>query len=106
MGMGFDDMFGQRVFTAHSLFEPARPTGEWVGPQVFVCEIPSFTLMPGQYHMHIWLDINHAEADLVFMAARVTVLESDYYGTGKAPWNGTFVLKHHWYVEQPAKVEL
>ena len=102
MGLAFDSMFGQRVFTAHSLFEPARPSGEWVGPQVFVCDIPSFTLMPGLYNMRIWLDINHKEADLINYAARVTVLESDYYGTGKAPWNGAFVLKHNWYVEESA----
>jgi lipopolysaccharide transport system ATP-binding protein len=106
MGLGFDSMFGQRIFTAHSLFEPDRPTGEWVGPQVFVCDIPSFALTPGMYNIRVWLDINHAEADLINQAARVTVLESDYYGTGKAPWNGAIVLKHNWYVEQPAKVEL
>jgi hypothetical protein len=104
IGLGFESMFGQRVFTAHSIFEPDRPSGEWVGPQVFVCEIPSFTLMPGSYHIKIWLDINHAEADLVNYAAQLTVLESDYYGTGKVPWNGTVVLPHHWHVEQPAKV--
>ncbi|HEY4933860.1 MAG TPA: ABC transporter ATP-binding protein [Terriglobales bacterium] len=101
MGLGFDDMFGQRIFTAHSLFEPDRPTGERVGPQVFVCDIPSFTLTPGMYNMRIWLDVNHREADLINQAARVVVLESDYYGTGKAPWNGALVLQHHWYVEQP-----
>jgi hypothetical protein len=55
--------------------------------------------MPGVYTVKIWMDINHAEADLVNFAARVTVLESDYYGTGKVPWNGTLVMKHHWYVE-------
>jgi lipopolysaccharide transport system ATP-binding protein len=105
MGLAFDSLFGQRIFTAHSLFEPARPTGEWVGPQVFVCDIPSFALTPGTYNLRIWLDINHKEADLINYAAKVTVLESDYYGTGKAPWNGAVVLKHNWYVEQPAKVE-
>ena len=73
---------------------------------MFVCDIPSFTLMPGVYNLFIWMDINHQEADRVNQAAQVTVLESDYYGTGKAPWNGEFVLPHHWYLEQPAKVEL
>ncbi|HYV73959.1 MAG TPA: ABC transporter ATP-binding protein [Candidatus Binatia bacterium] len=105
VGIGFESMFGQRIFTAHSLFEPDRPSGERVGPQVFVCEIPSFTLMPGLYTIKIWLDINHAEADLINYAARVNVLESDYYGSGKAPWNGAFVLKHNWYVEQPPQLE-
>ena len=101
VGMGFESMFGQRIFTAHSVFEPDRPSGERVGPQVFVCDIPSFTLMPGLYTLKIWLDINHAEADQVHFAARVNVLESDYYGTGKTPWNGAVVLKHNWYVETP-----
>ena len=104
VGLGFESMFGQRVFTAHSIFEPERPGGECVGPQVFVCDIPSFTLMPGAYHVKIWLDINHAEADLVNYAATVNVIESDYYGTGKVPWNGTVVMPHHWHVEQPVKV--
>jgi hypothetical protein len=105
MGIAFDNMLGQRIFTAHSLFEPARPVGEWVGPQVFVCDIPSFTLTPGTYHIRIWLDINHSEADLINQAARVTVLESDYYGTGKAPWNGAVVLKHRWYVQSSNDAE-
>ena len=99
VGLGFESMFGQRMFTAHSLFEPDRPTEERIGPQVFVCDIPSFTLMPGLYTVKIWLDINHAEADQVNYAARVNVVESDYYGSGKAPWNGAVVLKHNWYVE-------
>jgi len=51
----------------------------------------------------VWLDIKNAEADLVNDAVRIRVIESDYYGTGKAPWNGTFVLRHHWYVEQTVK---
>jgi len=106
MGLGFNNAFGQRVFTAHTLFEPSRPSGECIGPQVLVCDIPSFTLMPGVYNMFIWMDINHQEADRVNQAAQVTVLESDYYGTGKAPWNGEFVLPHRWYLEQPAKVAL
>jgi lipopolysaccharide transport system ATP-binding protein len=99
IGLGFESMFGQRMFTAHSLFEPDRPTGERVGPQVFVCDIPSFTLMPGLYTVKIWLDINHSEADQVNYAARINVLESDFYGSGKAPWNGAIVLKHNWFVE-------
>jgi lipopolysaccharide transport system ATP-binding protein len=105
MGLAFDDMFNQRIFTAHSLFEPDRYQGEIVGPQVFVCEIPSLTLTPGIYNLRIWLDINHVEADFINPVARLTVLESDYYGTGKAPWNGIFVLKHRWYVEAPSVIE-
>jgi len=102
IGLGFNNAFGQRVFTAHSQFEPNRADADRVGPQVFVCDIPSLTLMPGEYNVRLWLDIKNAEADLINDAVRVNVIESDYYGTGKMPWNGSFVLKQHWYLERAA----
>jgi lipopolysaccharide transport system ATP-binding protein len=96
--LGFDNLFGQRVFTAHSLFEPQRAWGERVGKQVFVCEIPSLTLVPGEYKIRVSLIIRGSTVDYVEDAGRLTILESDYYGTGRVPWNGTFVLKHRWYL--------
>jgi len=100
VGIGFDNMFGLRVFTAHSFFEPDRSHGERVGPQVFVCDIPSLTLVSGEYTIRVWLDIGNVQADLIDDAARIHVIDSDYYGTGRVPWNGVFVLKHRWYLEQ------
>jgi lipopolysaccharide transport system ATP-binding protein len=94
--LGFDSLFGQRIFTAHSRFEPQDAWGERVGEQVFVCEIPSLTLVPGEYKIKVALNIHNSEEDYIEDAARLTILESDYYGTGKVPWNGTFVLKHRW----------
>jgi lipopolysaccharide transport system ATP-binding protein len=102
VALGFNNSYGQRIFTAHSLFEPHRSDKEHNGPQVFCCEIPSFTLMPGEYAVKVWLDLNGKEADAIEDAAKITVLESDFYGTGKMPWNGTMVLKHRWYFEQAA----
>jgi lipopolysaccharide transport system ATP-binding protein len=102
VGLGFDNSYGQRIFTAHSVFEPNRSEKEQVGPQVFSCEIPSFTLMPGEYTLKVWLDLRNSEADQIEDAAKITVLESDFYGTGKVPWNGAMVLKHRWYLEQAA----
>jgi lipopolysaccharide transport system ATP-binding protein len=104
IGIGFDNMFGQRVFTAHSCFEPDRSHGRRVGPQIFVCNIPSFTLVPGEYTLRIFMDIGVDEVDLIDDAARLQVIESDYYGTGRVPWNGAFVLKHRWYVEEEPTV--
>lgn len=94
--LGFDSLFGQRIFTAHSLFEPQNAWGERVGEQVFVCEIPSLTLVPGEYKIKVALNIHNSEQDCVEDAARLTILESDYYGTGRVPWNGTFVVNHRW----------
>ncbi len=99
VGLGFNNVLGQRVFTAHSLFEPERSHGECVGPQVFVCDIPSLTLTPGDYLVRVWLDVGNTEADLINDALQISVFESDYYGTGKVPWNGAVVLQHRWRLE-------
>jgi len=98
--VGFDNLFGQRVFTAHTLFEPQREWGERVGHQVFVCDIPSLTLVPGEYKIRVSLTIRGTVRDHVEDAARVKVLESDYYRTGRLPWNGVFVLEHRWQLQE------
>ena len=98
IGLGFNNVYGQRIFTAHSVFEPIRWENERSGRQVLSCEIPSFTLTPGEYTVKVWLDLK-TEADAIEDAAKVTVLESDFYGTGRVPWNGAMVLKHNWYLE-------
>jgi lipopolysaccharide transport system ATP-binding protein len=90
VGLGFNNIYGQRIFTAHSVFEPARSTEEHSGAQVFSCEIPSFPLTQGEYTVKVWVDLNGSAADSI----------EDFYGTGKVPWNGTLVLKHHWYFEE------
>ena len=96
--LGFDSLMGQRIFTAHSRYEPQKGWGQRVGEQVFVCEIPSLTLVPAEYKIKVALDIHNSERDYVEDVARLTVLESDYYGTGVLPWNGMFVLKHRWHL--------
>jgi hypothetical protein len=100
VGLGFNNSYGQRVFTAHSMFEPNRSVKECAGPQVFTCEIPRFTLMPGEYAVKVFLELKNREADAIEDAAKILVLESDFYGTGKVPKNGMFVLEHGWYLEQ------
>ena len=100
VGLGFDNNYGQRIFTAHSIFEPEISTETRVGPQVFTCLIPSFMLMPGEYTIKVWLDLKQTLADTIDDAAKVTVLDADYYGTGKVPWNGACVLPHRWLLEQ------
>jgi lipopolysaccharide transport system ATP-binding protein len=96
VGLGFNNTFGQRVFTAHTLFEPDMDHTQIVGAQVAVCQIPSLTLLPGDYVVRVWLDIGNVEADLIDSAARIQVVESDYYGSGKLPNDGAFVLEQHW----------
>ena len=97
--LGFDNNLGQRVFTVSSAFQPNRPVGDRVGDQRMICEIPSLTLMPGEYRIKVLLDVAGSGVDRVENAASITVVESNYYGTGKIPPNGFFVLKHHWHLQ-------
>ncbi len=94
--LAFDNLLGQRILIANSGFEPNRPMGRWAGEQEFVCEIPSLTLLPGEYKVKVALDIENLPADNVEDAFRLTIVESDYYGTGKVPQKGLFVLKQSW----------
>jgi len=96
VGLGFNNTVGQRVFTAHTLFEQDRDPSLVSGPQVMVCEIPSLTLVPGDYVLRVWLDVGNTEADLIDSAARITVLESDFYGSGMLRSDGMFVLDQRW----------
>jgi lipopolysaccharide transport system ATP-binding protein len=106
VGIGFNTMMGFRVFTAHSFFEPDRSHGQRTGEQVFVCDIPSFPFLGGEYSLKLWLDVNSVKADEIEDAARIIVTQSDYYGTGKAPWNGAVVVNHRWYLEEPRSQSL
>jgi lipopolysaccharide transport system ATP-binding protein len=95
-GLGFEDLRGQRLFTAHTDFQPNRNEGIRAGHQSFVCNIPSLPLVPGDYNIIVWLDIGNKAVDVVKDAARLTIMDSNFYGSGKVPWNGFFALKHQW----------
>jgi lipopolysaccharide transport system ATP-binding protein len=94
--LGFNNLMGQRVFTAHTYFEPRRNWGEVVGDQCFVCTIPSLALVPGEYRLKVALSMGREDLDSVEDAACLEIADSDFYGTGKVPWNGTCVIPHRW----------
>jgi lipopolysaccharide transport system ATP-binding protein len=105
--IAFDTPSGQRVCTAHSAYEPDREHAASVGEQVFTCEIPMLPLVPGEYKIGVGIDISGNEVDWVDDASRITVLKSDYYGTGVVPTRGQFLLENRWRLaceESPATV--
>jgi hypothetical protein len=53
-------------------------------------------LLSGEYRLKVSLTISGQTVDSVEDAARLTIIPSDYYGTGSVPWNGFIVLKQHW----------
>ena len=94
--IAFDTLAGQRICTAHSAYEPNRQHERSTGRHTFVCEIPSLPLLPGEYKVSVGLDITNAEADWVDDAMRLTILKSDFYGTGVIPTRGVFLMQNRW----------
>jgi len=97
--IAIDTSSGQRICTAHSAYEPDRVHEERTGEQVFVCDIPSIPLVPGEYKIGVGLDVASDEVDWVDDAARLNVLRADYYGTGIMPVRGTFLVQNRWRLE-------
>jgi lipopolysaccharide transport system ATP-binding protein len=97
--VGFETITGQRVFTAHTWFDPSRLNTACVGERTYICDIPSLTLVAGVYKLLVALGSAGAVLDLVEDAARLEILDADYYGTGRSPWNGLMVLQHRWHLQ-------
>jgi lipopolysaccharide transport system ATP-binding protein len=94
--IAFYTLSGQRICTAHSAYEPNRVHEERSGEQTFVCDIPALPLTPGEYKVNVGIDIAGSEVDWVDDAARITVIKSDFYGTGIVPIKGTFLIANRW----------
>jgi homopolymeric O-antigen transport system ATP-binding protein len=65
------------------------------------CTIPHLPLMPGGYTFTVWCTVNDVLEDYLSDAGNISVVEGDYYGTGKLPPAsvGDFLVNHRWSVE-------
>ena len=98
-GIAVDSIYGQRIFLAHTLYSPGRLEVVREGEYVLTCRIPSLTLCPGEYKLTLSLSRAESEVDRLEDAYRLTVVGSDFYGTGKLPPNGIVVMPHGWSLE-------
>jgi lipopolysaccharide transport system ATP-binding protein len=94
--VNFVNVYGQTVFAARASYESARTWETLSGEQTFICDIPSVQLTPGEYHIDVALVIGDEVADKVEDVMRLTIVETDYYGTGRVPTLGACVLEQHW----------
>jgi lipopolysaccharide transport system ATP-binding protein len=101
--LAFDNLFAQRVLVASSNYQPDLLDEEHCGERLYVCEIPNFTLTPGEYRIQVTLSVGGAIVDRVEDAARLIVVGSDFYGTGRMPTEGTCVLEQSWRLQQPTQ---
>jgi lipopolysaccharide transport system ATP-binding protein len=99
MMVWFETLVGQVVLTTSTFFEPEHPKIERAGEQSLLLEIPRLTLVPGEYRLKVRLHLGREVADIIEDATRVTVLPSNFYGTGRMPSSGSFLLEQRWTLE-------
>jgi len=98
VGMPFFDAFGQTVISCANeltgqVFESLPPRG------TIVCRIPHLPLYPGRYDFNLQARVsNDVIADWLTPAGELTVVEGDFYGTGRlpAPSHRSLLVSHSW----------
>src|SRR5215469_6573644 len=94
--LSFNSLLDEAIFVANSGFDPNCANEEVWGERTFICDIPSFSLVPGDYMVNVSLVVRGIWIDCVDDAARFSVMASDHYGTGRVPKHGRCVLPHGW----------
>jgi lipopolysaccharide transport system ATP-binding protein len=95
--IAFADAYNQRVFMCltRSSYDDVltlKPQGR------LRCVIPKLPLLPGTYTIDIWCKTDERLADEIRSAMEITVVEGDYYGTGRLQPNdsGSILVPHYW----------
>jgi lipopolysaccharide transport system ATP-binding protein len=93
----FFGALGQPLFACLSRASNRDPLNLTSGSQVF-CNIPRLPLSPGVYTYTIWCTVGDTTEDMVREAGKLSVVDGDYYGTGKLPSRqvGDFLVAHSW----------
>jgi lipopolysaccharide transport system ATP-binding protein len=95
----FFGVFGQPLFACSSKSSHRGPLALSRGTRL-LCSIPRLPLQPGVYALTIWCKVDFIIEDYVADAGKLTVVEGDYFGTGKLPPRevGDFIVAHNWTV--------
>jgi lipopolysaccharide transport system ATP-binding protein len=99
ISMGFYNPYGEgALYVSNELV--GKFFDEIAAEGVFVCDFERFPLLPGTYTMNLYCTVNGIVADWVKTAARVTVEDGDFYGSGKLPPKGygSVAVPHNWSV--------
>jgi lipopolysaccharide transport system ATP-binding protein len=96
----FFGTFGQPLFACSSRAAVSESLTLAQGNRIF-CHIPRLPLRSGIYTYTIWCMVGGTLEDLVADAGKLSVVEGDYFGTGKLPPNmvGDFLVAHTWSME-------
>jgi lipopolysaccharide transport system ATP-binding protein len=95
----FFGLFGQPLFACLST-SSHRGSLALSRSTRLLCNIPRLPLQPGVYAFTIYCSVGNTLEDYVADAGKLTVVEGDYFGTGKLPPRevGDFIVAHNWTV--------
>jgi len=97
MSIGFYNILGQPLFLCRSDLQgteyrnmPAQGTVS--------CHIPKLPLPPGEFRVNLQCEVNGVVADWLRDAYIVTVIEGDFFGSGRLPsrTRGDLLIEHQW----------
>jgi lipopolysaccharide transport system ATP-binding protein len=93
----FFGVLGQPLFACLSRASSSEPLALAPGARI-CCSIPHLPLLPGIYTYTIWCAVGEVTEDFVAEAGKLSVVEGDYFGTGKLPARqvGDFLVAHSW----------
>jgi lipopolysaccharide transport system ATP-binding protein len=99
--------YGEQLFILSSFL-----TGQFFdilpGKGTVYCHVPAFLVTPDIYSTTVNLYVNSQLEDLVANASRLTVIEGDFFGSGKSTQkkiDGTFVMPQTWHETLPPKID-
>jgi lipopolysaccharide transport system ATP-binding protein len=97
----FAGVLGQPLFACLSRVTQRESLRLTRGGRI-LCRIPRLPLVAGRYTFTLWCTVGDVLEDLVREAGTLTVVEGDYFGTGKLPANqtGDFLVMNSWSVEK------
>lgn len=97
VAISFYGLYGQFLLQCHNEmvgqpFDSLPPNGE------IRCSIPKLPFAPGSYNLNLYCAVCGVLADWVQEAWQISVVEGDYYGTGKIPpaSHGGFLTSQSW----------
>jgi lipopolysaccharide transport system ATP-binding protein len=91
---------GQRLFSCMSEITDG-PFINLPSRGSLVCTIPRLPLIPGHYDFQLGCLVNRELVDKIAFAGSISVVEGDFYGTGKLPTDhfGNFLVNYDWSLE-------
>ena len=99
------NQYGEQLFILSSFL-----TGQFFdilpGRGTVYCRVPAFLVTPDIYSTTVRFYVNSQLEDLVSNASRLTVIEGDFFGSGKSAQkkiDGTFIMPQTWHETLPSR---